>query len=109
MAVGSILSIPNSTSYFIDCISWPVCAILPYKLEYLGFKDYKFRKENLLIKKFNFRKTMKPKLISEETLKGPTILEFYDNAEYSYFTLLMNDFIDLKNKTGFSKIESILP
>src|ERR1035438_108333 len=79
---GSLLHIPNSLSYYIDGISWPIYAILPHKLEYLGFKDYKIRKQKLLIKKFNFRKTKEPKLVSEETYTGH-ILEFYNDADYS--------------------------
>jgi hypothetical protein len=103
---GSLLSIDNSQAYYIDGIAWPISSILPYKLKYLNFKNYKIENHKLFIKKFKLKKTKKSTLISKEKYNG-RVLEFHDNAEYSYFTLLMNDLINLKNKTSFSTVEFI--
>ena len=70
--------------------------VMPYKLKYLGFKDYSFKKSFIMTTYSRKKKKRGSRNASEEEkfIQECDLLEFHDDAEYAYFYLLMNDLIN---------------
>ena len=85
---------PKKNLFYLGYENGDLSMVIPHKLIYLGFKNYNFKKS--FVMSTSKRKRRRKGLNEERYIFEYELLEFNDDAEYAYFSLLMNDLINEK-------------